>query len=596
VYNPEGEKNEPMFSKTVLALWFLLVVSTCRGQVTMNNDSSSSANPGPVSNIAWAKTHNAWHLSTLTASNIFASNGYVVATDSSDNGYLYSNYPTNTWTKITAWGAVKAIQYDGTGGHYALVVDTSCVSGAYRLKVWSGTAWVNRGNVCFSQLSTAADGGYQFLGIVNGQLWISYDYGYTWTQVAGNYLWAASVDSTLGLLTVVKSDHTVWSDYGGIWTQLAGISNATQAAIDASAHAYVLGTDSYVYRYNGGGWDKLAGNGVTSLSTSGPMSTWIVGPTQSGSNVWRFPDYAIQDIFTYTTHTTCLNQGVPSNCPSATHTPNGSFSFSGTHHNGGGTFQGAGGSPDSYLPLYMTDTMTDPFFCEEGGTECDVGGLAQTQCSILGQIFAVGVSSGLGNGGSGGFLDCLLRYPRPGLPIGWGQTHVTVYIESTDYPSGETAYTSLCTGISSWAPYNLNTYGCVSSHKPDFWHTSGSFIYVSKNTSGGAFNDPCVGTLGQTPNLCPMGRIVKNAWIHINSLATTAHDFLAQGAHEEGHDNFMDNCNWPTAPIDFPGPPAMRPGVCPRGTSVMSEDTLTASHLTAPSSCDITWYYLNQLR
>lgn len=587
--------------RTTLALCFLLVASACWGQVTMNNDSSAAASPVVVDNLVWAKTHNVWHLSNHTLSSLSSSaNGYMCAQDSSQAVFCFNDYPTNTWTQVTSLGTPHALAVIQAGQFWGLQADsTHCSSnGGYGVDYFNGTSWVYA-SACLTQIAAASDSTIGGVNSISQLAWVLPKGTGNWVQIPGNY-WLSYYprDSMNGY--GIKIDGSVWSNANGIITQIPS-SVCTKLGVSVT-DLYAICGGGAAYHYSGTAWNQVLGGAFTDLASGGSMNTWVIGPTQSGANLYRLPRWAIQDTFTYTTHTICLNQGVPVSCSQVnpsnppTHTPNGSFAFIGPQHSGGGNLQGSGGSPDSYLPASATDTMTDPFFCEEGGTECDVSGIAQTQCSMLGEIFTVGVSSGLGGGGSGGLLDCLFKYPRPALPVGWGQTHVTVYIESNDYPSGGTAYTNLCAGISSWAPYNLNTYTCVSSHKPSPFPPSGSFIYVSKNTGPGANTDPCAGVPPvppSNPGLCPTGTIVKNVWMHINNLASTAHDFLAQGAHEEGHDNFMNNCNWPTAPIDSP---PMLAGVCPRGTSVMSEDTLTATHLTAPSTCDIIWYYINQFR
>jgi len=81
---------------------------------------SGSSSIRLISNFTDCATVNCWHASMLLATQIYSTNGKTYAIDTTNTGYLYTDYPSNTWTAHPEWGQVYALQYAGNGNLYAL--------------------------------------------------------------------------------------------------------------------------------------------------------------------------------------------------------------------------------------------------------------------------------------------------------------------------------------------------------------------------------------------------------------------------------------------------------------------------------------------
>ena len=117
----------------------------------------------------------------------------------------------------------------------------------------------------------------------------------------------------------------------------------------------------------------------------------------------------------------------------------------------------------------------------------------------------------------------------------------------------------------------MKTYSCFSSSGVPTPEPTSNYIYVSKGGNRSS-TDAC----GPTPYYsCPPAHIIHHVWMQIDNTATTSQQIQGNAAHEEGHDNFMDDCN----------------ATCQDHGSVMgSGSTNAANQLIAPTNCDIFWY------
>jgi hypothetical protein len=417
--------------KTVIALCFLTCASICWGQM-QKDDSMSAPAITLVDNTAYAKTHNVWHLGKFTvgvpASTYYdtqsiGADGYQLVIDSGGRVSAFSDYPVNNYTLQSAMGVYI---YSVAVGSQSFICGLG-PSTSTNIYCWNGSSWVAKIG-WGTQLSATLDQTLFLCGTDTPHTgWKSTDSGASWTQIGGisNCVQVIGADSTTAVW--LKNDGTVYFWNGTSSTPITGLLAARISTSGLRSPLWASKADGTVWQnvWNGSlwaGWFQVAGTGVTQIHTGGAMNTWVVGATQSGANVWRFPDTGIQVTETYTTHTIC-----PGGCPPATHTPKLTFKFAGTHHSGGGTIQGSGAPPATYNQVSMTDTLTDPFFCDENGAECvvDTSSVGITTCNILGQFSSIPVNSS-----SPAFTyrtDVLTKGKRIGIIAGQGNGVPAMY-------------------------------------------------------------------------------------------------------------------------------------------------------------------------
>lgn len=367
----------------LLCAWCLVL--PCFGQ--WSRTSTFSAVPN-LSNCVVGQ-NNCWHTGKLlmNATNIFVSQWHVIALDSSGYAYLYNDYPTNTWTKQTAWGpGLAAVQYDGSGNIYAL---TGNCSGSHYFSKWNGSGWTTLAG-CFVGFSLALDSSEQALAYdSNGTIWYSTDSGGTWSFtdfpwcVATSIVSIASNSDAPGEFLVSCGNDTVWHYSETVWTKLSTIANLQQVTAGTDGTYYMLAGNS-VYHYTGSGvtWDHLAGSGLTSIAYDGVNSVWATGPLVGGNTANRYSETAIRHTRTIYNATGGCPQGI--NCTGATHTYTVQAGWDGVL----GTQVKQVLAASSPVNLSATADYWDPFNClEEQGVLCYPSADDNLACSVAGQLF-----------------------------------------------------------------------------------------------------------------------------------------------------------------------------------------------------------------
>jgi len=368
---------------------------------------------------------------------------------------------------------------------------------------------------------------------------------------------------------IACTDGSVHKWANGAWSTIPGVTGVTEVAIDSNGTLYAHGGNSYIYHYNGSGWDQLLGGPVSSLTTGGSMNTWAVASTLGTSNVWRFPNKSATLSATLSGNTTCGSGGCPSG---AKHQGQITAQFV-TLSAGGQTTTGPPVDPPTFISLTAQDTSHDIFSCLENGfldQKCLTQGPGNNPprsdssvlCTAAGGVFTEFITAVLPPA-------CII----PRKNIGWSDGgNVNVYINAYDYPYGSIAYIGIVAGIRSWYPANFITYIPLMTNGVPTPEPTQRYIYVSKQTGSVGENNPC-----GPYNKCPAhsGANLFNAWMKIANNLTTLAQYTGEAAHEEGHDNFLDNC-------DFS---------CPTGGSVMGpQPTNSLNQPQAPTICDLFWY------
>jgi hypothetical protein len=553
----------------VLALCFLLRVQLAVAQVVWTDNYTASTAGAAYDNGAYAKTHNVWHLSNITLVSVSVGAGGYVCGQDSGKAVHCRNASSNTWDTEPQLGTPEAIAVIQLGQFWGLQTDnTHCSGNGYGVDYF-GTSWVYASE-CLSQIAAATD------STIGGANLISHNAFYlpngtgNWVQVSGTY-WTAYYPINNSNGVGIKTDGSVWKNANGVITHIPS-SVCTALATDIFQELYALCGGGAAYRYNGSGWDQVLGGPFTSVATGGPMNTWVVGPTQSGSNVWRFPSAAVTASATLTGSTTC-NGGCPNG---SVHTPSVSLTFT-SHHNGGGTNVCPGVAPGTIVNCSIVDTMTDPFFCDEGGTECDSYGTASIQCSLMGLIFSAGTGGG---GGGNPPLPWFCTIPI-GVTLPW-KSGSTVHVYFDSVGSGSGAFSGNCPGsewcylyqgISSWTLLNSNV-----------------MHYVSMGLDPGSCGRlPCnpaypymfVTVWGLSDSATQMSSDSHGQYdvmyIASNKLGIGWGSSLAIiGAHEEGHNQMLGDCD-PTSIL----------GCSATVTNTVMWSNFDASQPHFPTACDV---------
>jgi len=381
-------------SRCLIAKLLFLVLPIFLGSFAYTQSMSASGSgtdePSLISNfpdvLVGGGGVNAWHTMKIGGSKVFASQGKVVALDSSGCAYLYAEYPSNTWTQQTAWGCgLVKVLYGGDGNIYSL--KGSCGSYPWISK-WTGSAWAPT-NGCGPDFSLDPQGGSMSVAIgTSTAIWVSTTYWASGTQVngcsdRGGALSVAMMSTSQKTFVVACHDNTIWM---GVWggsntvtyTQFPGAGPIVTASGDGSI--YVIGTDNNIYRWNttANNWDHIVGSGFTALASAGD-SEWTVGPPNGGYTVYRLSNLGISDAYTYSGSVSC-------NVPP----PYGQTLCATFHHSvvaqakigsnigsqATSQFQGPGG-----WGVTSTVHKNDIFDCMEGSADCDIGSTGNMACS-----------------------------------------------------------------------------------------------------------------------------------------------------------------------------------------------------------------------
>ena len=231
--------------------------------------------------------------SSVTASyygiSVSGNGQYQLATATS---YVYSssNYGSN-WTDITS--KLSGSEFQGVSVDYSGQYQTICVfAGPVYVSINYGATFTsNQGNAPWETVSISATGQYQTAisenyGADNGGIFTSVNYGSTWTSNTGvptGVAWQAlGVSGSGQYQTAAIYGQGVYtsSNYGSNWTSnvSAPVGNWNGASICSNGQYQTL------VQNNGGGIFTSANYGVTWTSnTSAPFASWTrVSVSQSG--------------------------------------------------------------------------------------------------------------------------------------------------------------------------------------------------------------------------------------------------------------------------------------------------------------------------
>ena len=307
----------------LLMITLLLMTGIAMGQhpFMQQHSETQSSTLSFVNHIAsCGGTQSCWHQSSASAAiftKIRASNGQVFAIDGANNGYEYSDYPTNQWVKHSEWGAVYDLQADSQGNIWMLYNNGNCPSnGGYSLGEWNGSG-IDLKTYCFEQFALTQDQtNHIYLVDVNGTFWSNVSG--TWAHAVQNSTAypvnsiAAQSDSQL---YVTQTNGNILSCNASSCSQLPGSSailSNTQPNISVNdlGDLYVIGSNQIAYHYNGtpSGWDQITINGLTSIAASeyDMGEIFATGPTVSGNDVYRFSHMTMRYAITFSQTAACL--------------------------------------------------------------------------------------------------------------------------------------------------------------------------------------------------------------------------------------------------------------------------------------------------
>lgn len=348
---------------------------------------SGSSSYSMVSNFAnCTGTAVCWHTMSasagLNAAQVYAGNGHVLAINASGLGYIYNDYPTNTWTPHSEWGTVYELHYAGDGNLYGMT--GSCGGTGHYISKWTGVAWQTVATCFHASFSPAADGSDMMVAVdINGAVWGATGFGssgFTRYPVPNGLaaLSAAAISVNPQSYVLVMSDHTIWTYTAGTWTQLPGLG--LQVTADALGTLYVIGTDHYVYHWDGTAWGRLAGGSKTFLANGGTMEVFAVGALVSGNSVYRFSDQAIRHTRTVSGDALCYS------CfPQTYHNSHVKANWAGKTL-GGADYIKNDWDPNTPLSISSVADLYDPFTCLESDTVCAPTTAEDVFCTQAGNL------------------------------------------------------------------------------------------------------------------------------------------------------------------------------------------------------------------
>lgn len=308
---------------------------------------------------------------------IFSSNNVTLPIDASGVGWRLTDYPNFAWVKHSEWGTVYGLQADSTGTIWGLV--GSCGGSGHIIAKWTGSAWSNVAG-CFTQFVLSQDGQNSWLAIdLNGAMWLNgvqlsqpeYGVGARSVAILGGAGYGA-----------VLTDNTFWVYASSAWTEQSLPVGAESIGYDNDQNAtlYMVGTDGSVYYNTAGSWGKMVtpgavGGGYGQLANGGSGNVWIIGPTASGNNIYRYSDVAIRFTQTLTGSATC-----PGCFPRVYHNASQSVSWGSAHavtHNATMSHF----DPQTQLNLAAYSDLVQAFDCFEQDSCAPTDGGEQVLCS-----------------------------------------------------------------------------------------------------------------------------------------------------------------------------------------------------------------------
>lgn len=565
--------------KKLTLLFFACCVSPCWGQTMGSSSYGYSTKLTWSDNTNNAKSFSVWH--AMPSSPVVV--GGVSGHDTAGNVYHYFWTSTgsvweyidywaatnpNTWVQHPEFGTDISMLAYGYGALWKLAGSNDCSGTGHTTRYWNGSAWVAPTyNICATDVSVSDfDGSVYAISYGTGVAYAFNSVGFS-AQAGGPYMHIAAVDSCTAYMTTT-TDTSVWKKYQCTGTAVQKLSWAAPSIGDRLTLAgdvfWFLDGGGKAYKMNsGGGLDRLAGGPFSAISSC--ESVFCTIAIVSSGTAYRFPDQALGTALSLSGSANCTGS-----CSGILHSAHVQLQFATNSHIGGAQAYINSFAPTTPINLTSSDLEWDPLLCFDGS--CSFQESGDVICNVAGDLALLGILNP---------LSCLLNFVPP-RPVGWAHgSTVSVYIDSTYYPPGSTGYSALCTGITAWSLFNGVSYVCLHSAAVPSPEPSGDYIFVTQESGARGSTDPCgPPPYRNIPSSCPKsGHHLRRVWMKIDNTLSTLHQFEGEGVHEEGHDNFMDNCNG-----------------CQTGGSVMgSQATSSPDQPISPTACDIFWHAVYDL-
>jgi hypothetical protein len=240
------------------------------------------------------------------------------------NGYVYmsSDYG-NTWAaSLSSIGARawSSITTSSDGKYQTACVKSTTTSGHVFVSIDYGTTWraaISDANRLWNHVDMSADGRYQTAVVDGGFIYVSSDFGSTWSQVGVSASWKSVAMSASGKIQIAhkltSSDLYLSVNWGTDWTLIsgpAGANNWVDTAMSSDAKVLLaLETTNGVYRsFSSSSINGNVGIGYSQSSTSDDkLLTYssaidgriYVGTATVGDGI---PSYVISRSFGSTPH------------------------------------------------------------------------------------------------------------------------------------------------------------------------------------------------------------------------------------------------------------------------------------------------------
>jgi hypothetical protein len=580
--------------KILIAMSILMFASACWGQY------STTVTQGATNITSYLPTTNAWKaLPASVAFNhpAFAADGSVYFLDSSGCPWKY-DLPSQAYTKQTAMGCqagtggLKGLAAGDFSDIYIIATDSSCGTPATDIWKWqpATSTWARIG-FCGSLLKvTAGSDGTAGVLRSDGSIWTNQVP--LWSQISGTGYLDISIYSTSSMCAV-HSVHVGKGWGNGVWTWngSAFVALAAQPSGVLTTSGCTMGRNTIVawgptwlsiYDLASQTWTNVSG-----LSTFSGVSAFSLGTIlalDSGGH-----PYHLNAIAPYTSaqlsgsFTGCPTDTQPCPPSGVTHEKQIRVQYPGGL---GGAMGDHVGSPTDTTVVSSLDFTAgcDLLFGNPTDPACHPNVTGAVLCSVVGSSIY-----------TPSYIPCYIGIWRPdpvdniSIPKPWptGAT-IHVYFDGTYWPSGACptpAYCKFFTGVSSWtgatpsANLHYQNMGVIPGGCPTGWPCGMQypFIYVSGAVGGSSQNRgmQSTGTGHQWDIIGVLLSVIA---------ANDTHELQMTGAHEEGHNQMLDDCH-PGAP---PGTPGWQCTASDQSKTVMWW-VGDPSNPVSPMPCDMDW-------
>jgi hypothetical protein len=239
---------------------------------------------------------------------------------------------------------------------------------------------------------------------------------------------------------------------------------------------------------------------------------------------------------------------------------------------------------------FMSASSTASFFnCDQIFGDPNAPGCRPTQtggasCAVMGALIVNNFPTSLP------LLDCFL-HPIPSRLVAW-QSGVTVKVIIDSSWFSVSFANAICAGINSWHALNGVNYNCTGSANigpPPTASTPKPWLFVTSHSGAGGGNSACGKNgagVSYGSSTCPINVWqVQTSVIDVGTISTetggaiTPLEWQRVAVHEEGHNNWLDNCLNCVVETNGINESAMGPG-----DSEGTEEPLE------PTTCDSIYY------